>query len=106
MEETKPACNGVFMIDQPSSQLVEPKAPMYVVASMPVGSVLAGRMRPPHLPRAPRRTTPVDESVSVCTVAVDWSVFSARIDVIVIGAVAVPLALIVAPCKTRITQAR
>ena len=69
-----------------------------IVSVPPVIGALPLMIRPPHLPRAPRVIKP-PEAVSVSMVVSLSSADSARMDVIVMGAVAVPSAMILPPCS-------
>ena len=77
---------GTFV--RPSTMSVPPP----VIGALPL------MIRPPHLPRAPRVIEP-PEAVSVSMVVALSSADSARMDVIVMGAVAVPSAMILPPCS-------
>ena len=74
------------------------------VSVPPVIGALPLMIRPPHLPRAPRVIEP-PEAVSVSMVVSLSRADSARMDVIVMGAVAVPSAMILPPCSITIDGA-
>jgi hypothetical protein len=87
--------------------------PPYVLPAMPsmtlgvaaeVGA-LPRRMRPPHLPRAPRAIEPDVDAVSVVATLLSASADSVRIVVMVIGEELMPVAEIEAPLSMTIAGA-